>query len=98
MLDKANPKPSLAEAGQLLNVQLLKATPNFVMTILLWQQKGHLLWEGWKLGPKEQESIKIYMENIERKAKSCLAFPEISLLCNGAILTNESEHVFAQKS
>lgn len=65
MLHKANPKPSLAEAGQLLNVQLLKATPNFVMTTLLWQRKGHLLWEGWKLGPEDQESVKIYMENTE---------------------------------
>lgn len=48
------------------------------------------------MGP--QESIKIYMEKIEGKAKSRLAFLEIPFLCNGTILTNESERVFAQKS
>lgn len=69
------------------------------MTILLWQWKeGHLLWQGWKMGPQEQESIKISMKKIEEKAKICLAFPEIPFLCNSAILANESERVFAQKS
>lgn len=69
------------------------------MTILLWQWKeGHLLWQGWKRRPLEEESIRISMNKIEEKAKRCLAFPEIPFLCNGAILANESEHVFAQKS
>ena len=69
------------------------------MTILLWQWKeGHLLWQGWKMGPQEQESIKMYVEKTEGKAKRCLAFPEIPFLCNGTILANESERVFAQKS
>ena len=38
------------------------------------------------------------MEKTEGKAKRRLAFPEIPFLCNGAILANESERVFAQKS
>lgn len=69
------------------------------MTNLLWQwEEGHLLWQGWKMGPQEQEGMKIHMGKIEGEAKSRLAFPEIPFLCNGAILTNESECVFAQKS
>lgn len=35
---------------------------------------------------------------MEGKAKSLLTSSQIPFLCNNVILTNESEHVFAQKS
>lgn len=70
------------------------------MTVLLWKLKEGHLWQGWKEGlpDKGNHKKKIYIEKMEGKAKSLVTFSQIPFLCSNVILTNESEHVFAQKS
>lgn len=69
-LDKAIPKPFSSRSRAAAMCPASEGSSYFVVTVLLWKRKEGHLWQGWKMGSQIQESIKIYNEKIEAKAKS----------------------------